>query len=351
MISGDLTYTTLAVDRVEKLLLLRMNRQGVAFLDAPGGTPPVAVTAVFEDREGNLWTGSANGIERISDSVFVTYSQSEGLPAAGASPIFVDEESRVWFAPASGGLYWMKDGQRGRVSNDGLDHDVVYSIAGGKGELWLGRQHGGLTRLRTQAGSIASQTYTKAAGLAQDSVFSVYRAPDGSVWAGTLSGGVSRFSEGKFAIYTMANGLLANTVASIVQDSKGVLWFATPGGLNSLSKTRWRSYTRREGLPSDNVYSLLQDSSGVLWIGTAAGLAFWSSSRIQSPSGMPDVLREPILGIAEDKLGSLWIATSTSVFRVNRERLLKGALRENDLRQYGTSTVCPVPRACGASAP
>lgn len=317
--------------------LLRINRQGVAFLDSPLGTPLNAVTAVFEDREGNLWTGSANGIERLRDSAFVTYSRSEGLPGAGASPVFVDEENRVWFAPASGGLYWMKDGQHGRVSNDGLDHDVVYSIAGGKGELWLGRQHGGLTRLRTQGSSFAYQTYTKAAGLAQDSVFSVYRAPDGSVWAGTLSGGVSRLSEGRFSTYTMANGLLANTVASIVQDSKGVSWFATPGGLNSLSKTRWRSYTRSEGLPSDNVYCLLEDSSGVLWIGTAAGLAFRSKAGIQTPSDEPDVLREPILGIAEDELGSLWIATSNYVLRVNRERLLQGALSTNDVRQYGTS--------------
>jgi len=317
--------------------LLRINRQGVGFLDATRTAPPDAVTAVFEDREGNLWTGSANGIERLRDSAFVTYSQSEGLPASTASPIFVDEQNRVWFAPASGGLYWMKDGQRGRISNDGLDRDVIYSIAGGSGELWLGRQHGGLTRLRTEGSSFASQTFTKAAGLAQNSVFSVSLSPDGTVWAGTLSGGVSRFSEGRFTTYTMANGLLDNTVSSIARDAKGDLWFATPGGLNSLSNTRWRSYTQQEGLPSDNVYCLLEDSSGVLWVGTAAGLAFWSDSRLQTPADAPGVLREPILGIAEDKLGALWIATSNYVLRVNREPLLKGALRLNDVRQYGTS--------------
>lgn len=323
--------------------LLRINRQGVAFLDAslspdaPPGARPDAVTAVFENREGNLWTGSANGIERLRDSAFVTYSQSEGVPGAGASPVFVDDENRVWFAPASGGLYWLKDGRHGRISDDGLDRDVVYSIAGRRGELWLGRQHGGLTRLRTVGGSFAAQTYTRAGGLVQDSVFSVYPAPDGSVWAGTLSGGVSRLSEGKFTTYSMANGLLANTVTSIVQDSKGVLWFATPGGLNALTRTRWRGYTRRQGLPSDNVYCLLEDSSGVLWIGTAAGLAMWNGGRIQTPPDMPAALREPILGIAEDQHGSLWISTSNDVLRVNHDRLLGDDLRANDIRQYGTS--------------
>jgi signal transduction histidine kinase len=241
----------------------------------------------------------------------------------------------MWFSPVDGGLWWMKEGQHGRVSNDGLDRDVVYTIAGGKGELWLGRQRGGLTKLRTEGGAFTAQTYTKADGLAQDSVFSVYRARDGSVWAGTLSGGVSKLSGGRFTTYTTANGLLSNTVASILESSDGTMWFATPGGLNALSKGRWQAYTGKDGLPSGNVYCLLEDSAGVLWIGTAAGLAFRGPKGIQVPGGAPAGLQEPILGIEEDRYGSLWLATSNHVLRVNRERLLLGTLSEGDLREFG----------------
>jgi ligand-binding sensor domain-containing protein len=290
---------------------------------------------VFEDREGNLWIGSASGIERLRDSAFVTYSHAEGVQAGGGSPIFVDVENRVWFAVAGGGLSWMKDGRRGRVSNDGLDRDVVYSIAGNNGELWLGRQRGGLTRLRPRGRSFAARTYTKAEGLAQNSVFSVYQARDGSVWAGTLSGGISRLSDGKFTTYATATGLLANTVASILEGSGGTMWFATPGGLNALSRGRWRGYTEKDGLPSDNLYSLLEDSTGVLWIGTAAGISFRSAGTIQTPGGVPELLREPILGMAEDGYGSLWMATSNHILRVRRDRLLRGELGEGDVRQYG----------------
>jgi signal transduction histidine kinase/streptogramin lyase len=317
--------------------LLRINDQGVTYLDTPGERSRDAVTALFEDREGNLWIGSDSGIERLRDSAFVTYSQSEGLPEAGSNPVFVDSENRVWFPPGGGGLWWMKDGRRGRVSNDGLDRDVVYSIAGGTGELWLGRQRGGLTRLRLEGSSFVARTYTKADGLAQDSVFSVCQARDGAVWAGTLSGGVSQLRGGRFTTYTTATGLLANTVASILEGSDGTMWFATPGGLNALSRGRWRGYTERDGLPSDNVYSLLEDSTGVLWVGTAAGLAFRGAKRIQTPGGAPEWLREPIHGMAEDRHGSLWIATSNHVLRVNRERLHNGALAEGDVREYGTA--------------
>ena len=73
----------------------------------------------------------------------------------------------------------------------------MYSLAGASGELWIGRQRGGLTRLSVEGDSFAAKTYTKADGLAEDSVYSVYRARDGTIWAGTLSGGVSALRNGK----------------------------------------------------------------------------------------------------------------------------------------------------------
>ena len=37
-----------------------------------------AVTALFEDRDGNLWIGEPEAIERYRDSAFITYRSSEG---------------------------------------------------------------------------------------------------------------------------------------------------------------------------------------------------------------------------------------------------------------------------------
>jgi ligand-binding sensor domain-containing protein/signal transduction histidine kinase len=316
--------------------LLRMNAQGIAYLDV-GRRPQEAVTALFEDREGDLWIGRAGGIERLRDSAFVTYSRTEGLPADRSNPVFVDSENRVWVPPVDGGLWWMKGGRRVRVPSDGLDHDEVYSIAGNKTELWLGRRLGGLTKLSAEGDSFTARTYTTADGLAQNNVFSVYQARDGSVWAGTLSGGVSQFSKGQFTTYTSANGLLANTVASIVEDSDGTMWFATTGGLSARTKGGWLGYTEKDGLPSNNVYCLLLDSAGLLWIGTAAGLAVRSDKGIQTPAAGPAWRGEAVLGLAEDKLGSLWIATSHHVLRMNREKLLRGILGDGDVRQFGAA--------------
>lgn len=318
--------------------LLRVNAAGVASLDDAGKGARPAVTAVFEDREDNLWTASASRLERLRDSPFVSYSTPEGLPADGAIPIYVDPGNRLWFPPVTGGLWWVRNGRHGSIAQAGLPRDIVYSIAGRADELWLGRQRGGLTRLHWESpgpeNSLRAETYTTANGLAQNSVYSVYEARDGTVWAGTLSGGVSRFKDGKFTTFTIMQGLASDTVASILQTSDGTMWFATPNGLSALDGDRWTSYAGRDGLPSDNVNCLYEDSADVLWAGTAAGLAFRRSGSFQALTGVPPSLREEILGLAEDRYGSLWISTSNHVLRVNRDKLMQGSLTPADIREF-----------------
>ena len=263
--------------------LIRVNPQGTAaFLKRDGDSVPV--TALFEDREGNLWAGTSQGIERLRDSAFVTYSTGQGIPAANSGPVYVDSENRVWFGPAAGGLYWLRGGQVERVTSAGLGDDVIYSIAGDKTGLWIGRQKGGLTHLSYKDGSYKTETYTEAQGLAQNSVYAVNQNRDGSVWAGTLSGGVSQFSGGKFRNYTTKDGLASNTVDAIVESADGTMWFATPNGLSALSKGRWQTFKVQDGLPSDRVNCLFEDSVGLLWAGTDDGLAFFDSGRFQTPA-------------------------------------------------------------------
>jgi ligand-binding sensor domain-containing protein/signal transduction histidine kinase len=314
--------------------LVRVNAEGVSFA---GGTPGTSkpVTALFEDREGNLWVGGAGGLGRLRDSAFNTYSVLS-QPVGNSGAIYIDKQERAWFAPFEGGLYWLRGGKTGRVTNDGLNQDVVYSIAGSTDGLWVGRRRGGLTHLRYSDDTFTAHTYTQTDGLPQNSVYAVYQSRDGTVWSGTLSGGVAELTNGHFTTYTATNGLASNTVSSIAEGADGTMWFGTPNGLSEMSKSGWRKYTTREGLSSQDVNCLLPDSTGVLWIGTADGLAFLRAGNIQVPRRVPDRLHEPIFGIAEDRNGWLWIATADHVLQVKRDSLMADALSEADVREYGT---------------
>jgi signal transduction histidine kinase/ligand-binding sensor domain-containing protein len=336
--------------------LLRVTAGGVSMLGARAGQPRGAVTSLFEDRDGNLWVGSARGLERIRDSAFTTYSSQQGLPSAANGPIYVDGAGRTWFAPSDGGVYYrLSSGQVRAITDAGLASDVVYSIAGaGRAkvangapvkakvangapviDVWIGRQRGGLTHLRESSGSWAATTYTKAHGLAQNSVYAVHESRDGAIWAGTLSGGVSRFKDGRFTTFTTADGLASNTITTIAEGADGTIWFGTPNGVSALSAGRWRNYLMSDGLPSNDVASLVADSAGVLWMGTAGGLAFFDAGRIGVPQKGPEILREPIAGLASDGRGSIWIAATNGVLRVARNKLIHDELNDGDARQYG----------------
>jgi signal transduction histidine kinase/ligand-binding sensor domain-containing protein len=314
--------------------LLRINAKGISFSEENELRGEGGINVLFEDREGNLWIGGARGLGRIRDSAFVTYSSVSDRRFEHNGPVYVDPEGRTWLAPAQGGLYVLQNGRVQPVTSI-PPNEVVYSIRGRAGVVWVGRQRGGLTRLRFRNGVIASQSYTEANGLAQNSAYAVYASRDGSAWAGTLNGGVSKFKGGHFTTYTTTNGLASNTVSSILETHDGAMWFATPSGLSSFSNGQWRTYTTVQGLPSPEVNCLFEDSSGTLWSGTSAGLAFFASNRFQVAHEAPDVLREQIVGMAEDKSGRFWIATSDHVFRVPRDKLLSGVVQGGDVREYG----------------
>lgn len=314
--------------------LLGITRHGVVSLDERERGRRGAVTSIFEDRDRNLWIGTNRGIERLRDGVFTTYSAAQGLPDGSYGPVYVDDR-RTWIAPVDGGLYAISGQRATPVTIAGLPSDVVYSISGGDGEVWLARQRGGLTRLQTDDETFSARTFTKRDGLAQDNVYAVLRARDGTVWAGTLSGGLSRLKDGRFTTFTTDSGLVSNTVTALAEGTDRSIWVATPNGVSHQVQDGWARLSTADGLPSNDVNTLFEDSAHDMWIGTAAGLACVRGGRIVGTFQAPQSLRETILGIAEDRSGGLWVATHERIIRVDRERLGTNSVTDADVREFG----------------
>jgi signal transduction histidine kinase/ligand-binding sensor domain-containing protein len=297
-----------------------------------------AVNAVFEDREGDLWVGGPQGIERYRDTTFLTFPS----PGEGGGPVYVDAAGRAWEAPSSGGLFWLEHARWRPVTVDGLDHDVIYSTDGGPDGIWVGRQRGGLTRLRLDDGATA-KTYTAADGLAKGSIYAVRRAHDGTVWAGSLGGGISRIRDGRITTYTTADGLVSNTISAIEEAADGTIWVATPDGLSTYFQDRWHTLPARDALPPTRINCLARDSAGALWIGTNMGLAFVRGGQARVPRDQPPALVDQILGIADDGHDGLWISTPRFVARLSRSHLLDVTPGPLPMRIFGLPDGIPVP--------
>ncbi|HKB11825.1 MAG TPA: two-component regulator propeller domain-containing protein, partial [Vicinamibacterales bacterium] len=319
--------------------LLRIDSRGALSLERRGPSSPV--TALFDDREGNLWVGDTGGIERWRDGAFTSFARVDSSLAGSLGPVFSDAADRVWFAPASGGLYWLRGGRVGSVAE--LRDDVIYSIAADGDAVVVGRQRGGVTRIHARGEMFTTETFTERDGLAQNQVIAVHRTRDGAVWAGTLSRGVSRLKDGAFTTYTTSDGLASNTVASLLETADGAVWFATPNGVSMKSPAGWRRYSTADGLPSNDINTLFEDSARHVWLGTAAGLAVMQDGRLHALPDLPAPLGASILGLTEDGAGGLWIAAADGVFRVDRERLLGGTLRDGDVREFSAADGLPQP--------
>lgn len=319
--------------------IARMDSRGSA-IEEPRAGVPGEVHAIFEDREGSLWLGGTKGLMQLRDAPFLTYN---GVAPEGGS-VYVDTSGRTWVGPSSGGLLWIRGAEHESIAGLGLERDEIYSISGGPGELWLGRKLGGVTQLRKEDGALRAQTYTAADGLAPGVVHAVSRARDGTVWAGTLGGAISRIQNGRITTFTSANGLSADPVNTIEETPDGVIWAGTAGGLDAFRNGNWRRYSSEDGLPPGGVNALAVDREGILWIGSSAGLFYWSGTQIEDARNVPDSLRGPIFGLAADRVGGLWAATDRSVVEISRASLLGQSNARSAVRLLGMADGLPSTR-------
>jgi len=124
----------------------------------------------------------------------------------------------------------------------------------------------------------------------------------------------------RFTHLTVKDGLGANRVRAIFQDSQGFMWFGTWEGLHRYDGYNFLVYKNDPDNPfslSNNVVTdIHEDQAGILWIGTAnGGLNRFDPTLEQfthylnNPDDPNTLSHDVIVKIYEDRAGILWIAT------------------------------------------
>lgn len=116
------------------------------------------------------------------------------------------------------------------------------------------------------------ENFTTANGLPDDKVFCV-TVDGGRVWAGTENG-LALYENGKWKVFTPADGLVHRVVMAIAVDKKtGDVWIATFGGLSRYSGGQFQNYTNlTSGLANDVVFGVaVQDE--YVWAATTSGIS------------------------------------------------------------------------------
>lgn len=86
----------------------------------------------------------------------------------------------------------------------------------------------------------------------------------------------SSFGQYYFKQYQVDDGLVHNTVASIVQDRKGLIWIGTRDGLNRFDGYTFKSCAYKKNrfgsLGNNIINTIAEDKNGMIWVGTGKGL-------------------------------------------------------------------------------
>ncbi len=293
--------------------LARLKDANVRVYTQTNGLVDNAVFAITSDSAGALWIGTHNGVSRLQNGKFSSFSTREGSNADFVRSIYADPDGNVWVGTSEGLSQISTSGIRHYGVQDGLTSNIVFSIKrDAAGSLWIGTANG-LNRFADDKFS----GFTEKDGLAGKDVLAILDDKEGNLWVGT-GGGLNAFKAGLFTGMAKENGLASDLILPIFEDNEGGVWLGSDQGLMQLRDGKVITYTTRQGLPDNFVFSIAQDRSGRIWIGTRRGLASLFDGKITISHEIPPIF---VLSTYIDRAGELWVGTRNGLSHFSKGKV------------------------------
>lgn len=259
------------------------------------------VSAILEDREGNIWVSTRDGIDQFRDSVLAPVTLD---PSATQFSIASADQGYVVVASPNG--HWF------RV------HDAHSMAEGSDSTGWLYRDPFGSTWRSGGRGvcRIVGDHCVTSIGLPGESWLHSRLAVDGQhrLWAYVLGQGLFTFNPPHWTAFNDASRNLDPTTAHT--DSSGRIWFGSlDGRLLSVTGDLVHVYSPEDGLSLGWIKTVVSAAAHV-WAGGAHGLAVLRGAHFTAVLPYDAPAFGSISGIVEGEDGSVWLNESRGVLRV-----------------------------------
>ncbi len=283
-----------------------------------------AIQACFEDRNGNLWFGSAwDGLSVMDhrlENLELYYSDFEGVEESGVLSIYIENEN-LWFGTDGTGLS-VKDPDK---IPEGLaqlipSNAYVQFIEKINGNYWFGTFQSGFFISEDKKNGKQTQ-YTTNSGLSHDDVRDVVAIDDHTYLIATWGGGLNVYDDrnNQFRKLGIGNGQPKDIVSLLRIGVDEILVGTFGQGVFLFKPSDFSCKRILEHLR--NVVSIGENESGV-WFGTwGEGLHF-----AERPFGKSVLFASEALPantnifsiIAIPSKNETWLATSEKIFRIDK---------------------------------
>ncbi|MBA6398881.1 response regulator [Colwellia sp. BRX10-4] len=291
------------------------------------GLSQASVQALYHDKQGFIWAGTTDGLNRFDGYQFTVYRSNsdkfDSLSNNNVLSITQDSNENLWFGTVSGLNRFNKSTEsfttflHDNKQNNSLSNNMVQTLTADKfGSVWVGTKNG-LNKFNGESFTLFSHQSEENNAL-RNNILAILEDSNNDLWLGT-QGGLSFFDVKAKTLNAVKVDLKEQSITSLLEYDDNTLWLGTENGLYLYHKKNGllsEHKTLINQLASSYITSFLLRNNNDLWITTRNkgiyryNLISKSIEHLQSDKKKPDSLIDnDIRAIINDNANNLWIGT------------------------------------------
>jgi signal transduction histidine kinase/ligand-binding sensor domain-containing protein len=280
-----------------------------------------ALYNLMVDREGNVWVGTAQGLDRFANPALAAPLRDErnrnalgSVTGIGLAP--ADGAGGLWVTDTYGAVQRYQDG---RLASPALKERISCLLRTDDGTVWFGGRN---ILWRERQGRFESIPPPGPDGDIQ--ALAVDRS--GGLWASIVRSGVFYLKDSVWTPYGGIATLPRQWAITIVRDRRERLWFSyLDGTVAVLDGDQVRIYGAAEG-PQIGFVTANYSGGNDQWLGGEFGLARFDGERFHGVRTEPELSLSRITGIVETAAGDLWLNGQSGIVHLPAEELQRSRI-------------------------
>lgn len=311
------------------------NNMTFANLSVKDGLTQGTINTIYQDRQGFIWFGTTDGLNRYDGYKFRTFKHIKGDSTSISNNIInciiEDEIGNLWIGTIDGLNRYdpltesFRTYKHNSTDEKSLSNNYVKSLfIDEENLLWIGTDRF-LNCFNEQTNEFVHYVFDGL--LANTRVYDIYKDTYNDMWLATRDAGLIKFNPKTFEYVQYLHdpnnphSISADHVYVIYENSDKQLWFGTwEHGVNIYDRGRDcfnRIPVRKDGtgLNNNQIRCIAENEDGHLWIGTFEGLNIYDPETqtfqyCLRHNNIPGSLSYNTINyIFRDRIGSMWLGT------------------------------------------